>query len=949
MFRFLPKTLKHQAVAAFFIIGLLTFGNIIIIKNLLQQSNSIATTVNTAGKMRMIGQRIGLEAVAFSLIPQGNRPQSLKHKEEFEAAYKALSDSGFIFGQYVPALPPEHQPTLNYVYQAWIDYRTALNSLWRHDQSQNDKSLITKDSSIYALAVINASESLLDRTESLVTELVSYAQNKQNQVLDSAYVLLGLDILVLIAAYIIFIRRVQNPIQLLVHQCHQLASGNYAARSNLKHTDELGILGNALNASAENVSNLIEQVRAEQAALQQSNDIFNGLSANTLVGIYMLDSTLKFTYVNEHAANMIGCTPADLLNNFEIGDLLPANKKHKILSDVYACLTNKVAATNWETKVQYNNNKPVHVEFFCSGMTLNKQPVVIGIMHDITKRRQAEESERRAALVYKHTSEAMVVTDADGIVQDINPAFTIITGYRANEIIGKNMNIMSSGKHDKQFYRDMWDSITKTGYWSGDIQNVRKSGEEFIEHLTINTSYNHDGTVNCRIGLFSDVTEQRELQASVWHQAHYDALTQLPNRQMFYDNLRQTIDLSHNNNIQFALLFLDLDDFKDVNDTYGHEDGDELLNIVAQRLLGCVRPTDLVSRLGGDEFTIIVQNLKNLSDIEFIAEKILNSISKPYAIRENTVHVSASIGIAFFPRDSSDAAELLKRADLAMYEAKKDGRNQYRIFSAVMLKNVVTRRELMAEMNSALEEEQFTLHYQPIIDMQTGKTVKAEALIRWNHPTRGLIGPLEFISLAEETSQIVAIGNWVFNQAMKQAVEWHDQFQSNFSININVSPIQFMHDGLNTNEWIHALARNGLSGAALVVEITESLLMEVNDEVRARLMAFKHAGIKVALDDFGTGYSSLLHLKQLDIDILKIDRSFVRNLGSNPEDLALCQGIIVMAHQLGMKVIAEGVNSQRHHDLLKEAGCDYGQGFWYAKPMTATEITARIQAEHMPA
>ncbi len=327
---------------------------------------------------------------------------------------------------------------------------------------------------------------------------------------------------------------------------------------------------------------------------------------------------------------------------------------------------------------------PIELEIFGSLMSLHGRPVLIGIMFDITERKRAEDSARRAALVYAHTSEAMVVTDANGVIQDINPAFTAVTGYGAEDVIGRTMAVLSSGRHDKDFYRAMWARLRETGRWSGDIHNRRKSGEEYVERLSINTSYNQDGSVNCRIGLFSDVTEKRRREASIWHQAHYDHLTQLPNRQMFQENLRRSIEHSRQGGLPFALAFLDLDLFKEVNDTLGHDAGDQLLRLVARRLGECVRSSDMVARLGGDEFTLIVRDIRNPDDVLPLCGKVLESLAQPYALGDSVARISASMGVAFYPRDGDSASELLRAADLAMYAAKEHGRNQCLVYEAGM-------------------------------------------------------------------------------------------------------------------------------------------------------------------------------------------------------------------------------------------------------------------------
>ena len=339
------------------------------------------------------------------------------------------------------------------------------------------------------------------------------------------------------------------------------------------------------------------------------------------------------------------------------------------------------------------DGEPIELEIFGSMMTLHGRPTLIGIMFDITERKRAEASARRAALVYAHTSEAMVVTDADGVIQDVNPAFTAVTGYGPQDVLGRTMNVLSSGHHGEDFYRTMWADLRATGRWNGDIRNRRKSGEEYVERLSINTSYNEDGSVNCRIGLFSDVTEKRRREASIWHQAHYDHLTQLPNRQMFEENLRRSIEHTRQGGLPFALVFLDLDLFKDVNDTLGHEAGDQLLRLVARRLGECVRSSDLVARLGGDEFTFLARDIQDPDDIFPLADKILDALSRPFALGEHTVRISASMGAAFHPRDGGTDSELLRAADLAMYAAKEEGRGHFRIYSAEMRASGRTRAD----------------------------------------------------------------------------------------------------------------------------------------------------------------------------------------------------------------------------------------------------------------
>ncbi len=562
-----------------------------------------------------------------------------------------------------------------------------------------------------------------------------------------------------------------------------------------------------------------------------------------------------------------------------------------------------------------------------------------------TSRKAGVELLRLAASVYEASSEAMSVTDADGIILTVNPAFSKVTGYAPEEVIGRSSVILSSGHHDPAFYQAMWEEIYAEGYWQGEIWDKRKNGELYPAWLTINTIFNEDGSVYRRISLFSDVTELKKTEELIWHQANYDSLTGLPNRQMFHDRLEQEIKKSHRANLPMALLFLDLDHFKEVNDTLGHDSGDALLKEAAQRLTSCVRESDTVSRLGGDEFTIILGELDDASNIDRVTQDILKKIAAPFQLTNETAYVTVSIGITLYPEDATTVDALLKNADQAMYAAKNKGRNGYHYFTQSMQQAAQSKLLLLKDLRKALAKKQFRVYYQPIVDLHTNEIHKAEALIRWEHPERGLIGPVDFISLAEETGLIIDIGEWVFQQAIEQVGVWRKTHHAGFQISVNKSPVQFHSKTDKRPSWTMHLDTLALPGQSIVVEITEGLLLSTGSIVTNRLQEFHEAGIQVSLDDFGTGYSSLSYLNKFDIDYLKIDQSFVRNLAPGSSNMALCEAIIVMAHKLGMKVIAEGVETIQQRDLLVMAGCDYGQGFLYSQPVPAEKFEALLNQQ----
>ncbi len=440
-------------------------------------------------------------------------------------------------------------------------------------------------------------------------------------------------------------------------------------------------------------------------------------------------------------------------------------------------------------------------------------------------------------------------------------------------------------------------------------------------------------------GAFQDITDKKLAEQEIWKQGNFDFLTDLPNRRLFRDRLEQELKKNQRTGKSLAVLFIDLDHFKEINDTFGHDQGDKIIREAAQRLSSLIRNTDTLARIGGDEFTVIIGELDNHQSVERIANNIVEAFKTPFEIGKEQAFLSASIGITFSPEDGNESDSLLKNADQAMYEAKKQGRNGYCYYTKELHSEALARGVIINNLRGAQGNNEFHVVYQPIVDLQTGDINKAEALIRWIHPTRGFINPTDFIKVAEETGLILDIGEWVFQQVTEKLLEWRKDINPQLQISVNTSPVQYHDKERRVSKWFDYLQDRKLPGEALVVEITEGTLMDNNAPILQQLTELRQSGIQISLDDFGTGFSSLSYLRKFATDYVKIDRSFVTNLQTNSRDMALCEAIIAMAHKLGISVIAEGIETQEQHQLLAEAGCDFGQGYFFSKPVKEDEFS----------
>ena len=664
---------------------------------------------------------------------------------------------------------------------------------------------------------------------------------------------------------------------------------------------------------ATNISGIITSINA-------ATEKMLGYSHTELIGKQSPDIFFEPTYLN----GPINAQPATFINLIEV------NK-----------------GKNHESLFLRKGGNAFFVELSLSSMTdLNgKISGYLIVAEDITQRKETEAELRIAATAFQ-TQEAMFITDTNNIILRVNRAFTDVTGYSSEEAVGKKPTLLQSGRQSPNFYRSLWKKLLQNNFWQGEIYNKRKNGEIFPEWLNITAVKDSHGETSHYVASFTDITEYKQREEAIHNLAYYDPLTQLPNRRLLLDRIKQTMLSNTRHDKYGALLLIDLDNFKKLNDTQGHDVGDLLLIEVAQRILGQLRSEDTVARLGGDEFVVMLNDLDSRLEVaaqntEIVAEKIRNAINKPFLLRGHEYHNSPSIGISIFHNQEISVDKLLKHADTAMYQAKHSGRNTIRFFDPATQAAMESRVQLEVMLREAIPA-QLKLYYQPQID-KDGHINGAEVLLRWIHPEKGMISPAEFIPLAEDSGLILPIGDWVMDTACSQLKQWENNtITQHLHLAVNVSAKQFRQADFVDNV-LAILQKTGAPPQKLKLELTESLLIDDIDGVVNKMTALKAIGVSFSLDDFGTGFSSLSYLKTLPLDQLKIDQSFVRDILTDPNDAAIARTVIALAQSLGLGVIAEGVETELQRGFLSTHGCDNYQGYLFGRPMPLADFEHHCQ------
>lgn len=812
------SSISMKIGAIFLVIWLLAAANVLLVRGMLLDLNGVAETVNVAGMLRMLSQKIAFETVKAVRQQNLGKSEAQDAIRNYEIALQALVQGGTAFGYNVKQPSPQLTARLDAIQIDWAIYRrrieatlarTALDTVVDLDLLQ-----LTQDATL-----------LLADAETIVRSLTLDSQRAQQRGLLQMLGLLLLDVLVLALVLLSARKKIIYPLRTLVKQTTELAAGNYHARADVQSSDEIGQLADVLNHSAERIGSLIARIESDSQNIRQAESMFRGLAENSVVGVYIVQDG-AFRFVNPKMAEMFCYTQEEMMSSVGVFDIVAEDERHLVEHNIQRRLSGEVDEVKYERQARRKDGSMFDIEVFGSRMAIDGQLVTIGVILDITERKRAD-------------------------------------------------------------------------------------------------------------------TASRLYATQLEYNANHDALTGLANRNLLSDRLKQAIASANRNGRMVAVLLHDLDNFKVVNDSLGHEAGDTLLKAVAARLCAAVRETDTVARLGGDEFVIVMPDVVRVDDTVVVASKILEILALPFTVAGQQIYIGASIGISLFPRDGEDEQILLKNVDLAMYRAKHEGRGNFRFYTEEMNIRNRQRQTLGTELHQALERGEFVLHYQPKINFRSGQIVGAEALIRWQHPERGLIAPAQFIPLAEESGLIVPIGAWVMHTACSQNRQWQDAGLRPISIAVNLSARQFrLHD--LTSMVRQVLCDTRLDSRYLELELTETVIMQVASEAIPALLDLKQLGVQLALDDFGTGYSSLDYLRRFPLDTLKIDRSFVNCISTHAQDTTIVRTMIALAHNLNLNVVAEGVETRLQADFLQQHDCEDMQGYYFSKALPAEQLAGLL-------
>jgi diguanylate cyclase (GGDEF)-like protein/PAS domain S-box-containing protein len=937
-------------VAAVFSLFMLVFvlGNAIAVNSLLSRYESALDQVVTLDRMRAVSQQLAVRAMRMSDGAVVQAGQISQEMDVMDRALQALDQGGVVGGREIPGLT--HSAARDFlprIRRDWATLRgrlqTALLGTYVRDEHPSEGQELPQ--AVQRQWLADDAETMLGTLDACADVLLPLLRQGKDRALLISGGLALLDLILLLGLYLMLRRHLVQPLRELRIASRELVRGHYDTRIAYRGRGELGQVARDFNDGIRQVHDLLAKMREDQAGLLRANTIFQGLTSNSIVGIFLVENE-RFTFVSHKMAEIFGYEPREMIDTMTLLSIVVPRERFLMAESIKASQSRRDGTLRFERHGRRKNGSEIDIEVFSSTVRVGEQVSIIGIVQDITERKQAESSAQLAAIAYENSSEAIAITDSAGVVIDVNPAYSRMTGFWPDEIAGELLPLLRPGRHNRDFYDEMWHAINTQGRWEGEYWSQRKSGEDYAERVVMDTAWNHDGSVNCRVAMLGDVTQKKQVETQIWNQAHHDPLTGLPNRQYFNERLQAAVQSADLSGQSLALMFLDLDLFKEINDSMGHATGDRLLVEVARRLQACAAPeTSFVARLGGDEFVVILGDTPDKTQIDALCGSILDRITEPYRLGGDPLRISASLGVALYPQDAEDAEALMRHVDMAMYVAKDSGRNCFHYFDRSMRERAHMQRDLMYALPQAIEEEQFFLLFQPIHAFRTGRIVQAEVLLRWRHPEFGVIAPADFIPFAEERLLIRPLGDWVFREAIRQLARWRQSLAPDLRLTINVSPGQLGLEDAGLDAVFSLFDALNLPPDCLVLELSEQMLMTEAPQVQDRLRRLHDSGLRFSVGAVSIGMPALLAVHELLFETLKLERATTERLLDGESASMVSEAIITLAHRLGLRVTAEGITRQAQYELLRAAGCDEGQGYWFDEPLDEAAFEQRLRGQ----
>lgn len=937
-------TLTKKFALLFAVTLLFWVGNALVVHSTLSELSGFGETINQAGHLRWRSQQIEVDVLRLSTGSEAERVDLGARLGQIEQIIESVALRGVREADGITLLPHAAPADLEAVRQAWRQFRRDVDRIVAQSWAAPQEDLVRLHES---------GERFLSVADVLVANLARRSDDIQQANRITLFKLAAADVLVVLVAFLAIRVQVVRPLLELARVTRDFSRGQFGRRSGYRAGDEIGLLAASFDHMADETEKHIRQIEADLAALQRSESQLRKFSeaiAQSPNVILITDTKGTIEYANPRIESMIGYAPEEVIGqNPRIwkSDATPLAFHRELWETICA---GKV----WRRELL---NRRRDGEAFWDSTSIS--PVrdesgrishFVAVKEDITERKRAEQALRLRERAIASSLNGIIITkaarDEDNPVIYANPAFCRMTGYAEDEILGRNPRFLLGPDWDQPEIDRLRQALRESAEARVTLRNRCKDGSLLWVDVSLAPVFDEAGQTTHFISVLVDVTERMRYEAQLEHQATHDALTGLPNRTLMRDRLGQAIARAHRDGGMVGVAFVDLDHFKYVNDSLGHQVGDELVKAIAARLSACVRESDTLARLGGDEFVLIMPDVRSDRQVADLTARITREVTGHYAAGPHEIHSTCSIGVCLYPRDGADVDTLLRNADTAMYRAKEAGRNRYAFYREHMNARLEQRLSLEAGLRHALARGELFLEYQPKLDLGSGAVMGAEALLRWRHPKRGTVSPAEFIPIAEETGLILAIGEWVIAEVCTQLSAWREAGLAPPPVAVNLSASQFRSERLLDN-LVGVMREHGLEQSALLeLEITESMLMDEVESALPILQRLKDLGIALSLDDFGTGYSSLAYLKRLPIDNLKIDRAFVRDLTVDPEDAAICRTIISLAHNLKRTVIAEGIETEAQRDFLRLHRCDQGQGYHFSRPLPPDSFAREFCAEH---